>query len=172
MHIATGACKQCLKVHVWMVNNSDPADISHYQLLKLFLLIWCLKKMQNLFSLVCWLKKMVNLFSLVHCLIEWKNKLNIYFFTQEVHINGCRELTDESVEAILQFCPQINIFLFHGCPKITGLIWLMNSKWLTSCVMRLFQKQHITCIYLRWKNPLSKSTIPPFKDTDLCLFCM
>lgn len=40
---------------------------------------------------------------------------------KEVHINGCRELTDESVEAILQFCPQINIFLFHGCPKITEM---------------------------------------------------
>ncbi|XP_048769304.2 protein AMN1 homolog [Ostrea edulis] len=40
---------------------------------------------------------------------------------KEVHINGCKELTDESVEAILQFCPQINIFLFHGCPKITEM---------------------------------------------------
>lgn len=37
----------------------------------------------------------------------------------EVHINGCRQVTDEAVEAVLQFCPQINILLFHGCPNIT-----------------------------------------------------
>lgn len=37
----------------------------------------------------------------------------------EVHINGCRGVTDEAVEAVLQFCPQINILLFHGCPNIT-----------------------------------------------------
>lgn len=37
----------------------------------------------------------------------------------EVHINGCQKVTDEAVEAIMQFCPQISIFIFHGCPNIT-----------------------------------------------------
>ncbi|KAL3881832.1 hypothetical protein ACJMK2_028224 [Sinanodonta woodiana] len=37
----------------------------------------------------------------------------------EIHMDGCKELTDEAVEAVLQFCPKISILLFHGCPKIT-----------------------------------------------------
>ncbi|XP_060601706.1 protein AMN1 homolog isoform X1 [Ruditapes philippinarum] len=37
----------------------------------------------------------------------------------EMHINGCKNVTDEAVEAIMQFCPQINILIFHGCPNIT-----------------------------------------------------
>ncbi|KAL4232969.1 Antagonist of MEN (Mitotic Exit Network) [Mactra antiquata] len=37
----------------------------------------------------------------------------------EVHINNCANVTDEAVEAVVHFCPQINILLFHGCPKIT-----------------------------------------------------
>lgn len=37
----------------------------------------------------------------------------------EIHINGCQAVTDEGVEAVLQFCPQISIFIFHGCPNIT-----------------------------------------------------
>lgn len=36
-------------------------------------------------------------------------------------MNGCANLTDESVEAVIQFCPQISILLFHGCPHITGM---------------------------------------------------
>ncbi|XP_033739686.1 protein AMN1 homolog [Pecten maximus] len=38
---------------------------------------------------------------------------------KEVHMDGCVNLTDEAVEGVLQFCPQISILLFHGCPKIT-----------------------------------------------------
>ncbi|KAK3098673.1 hypothetical protein FSP39_021833 [Pinctada imbricata] len=38
---------------------------------------------------------------------------------KEIHINGCVALTDEAVEAVLQFCPLIEILLFHACPKIT-----------------------------------------------------
>ncbi|XP_069102431.1 protein AMN1 homolog isoform X2 [Argopecten irradians] len=38
---------------------------------------------------------------------------------KEVHMDGCINLTDEAVEGVLQFCPQISILLFHGCPKIT-----------------------------------------------------
>ncbi|XP_052811039.1 protein AMN1 homolog [Mya arenaria] len=37
----------------------------------------------------------------------------------EIHINGCQGVTDEAVEAVMQFCPQINILIFHGCPNIT-----------------------------------------------------
>uniref|UniRef100_A0A2K6KV84 Antagonist of mitotic exit network 1 homolog n=4 Tax=Colobinae TaxID=9569 RepID=A0A2K6KV84_RHIBE len=32
----------------------------------------------------------------------------------------CVNLTDGAVEAILTYCPQIRILLFHGCPLITG----------------------------------------------------
>ena len=35
-------------------------------------------------------------------------------------MNGCKNVTDESIEAIVQFCPNINILLFHGCPNLTG----------------------------------------------------
>ncbi|XP_052102960.1 protein AMN1 homolog [Mytilus californianus] len=38
---------------------------------------------------------------------------------KEIHMDGCHELTDEAVEAALQFCPNLSILLFHGCPKIT-----------------------------------------------------
>lgn len=42
------------------------------------------------------------------------------FFKKEIHMNCCTLLTDEAVEAVIQYCPQISILLFHGCPKITG----------------------------------------------------
>ena len=35
-------------------------------------------------------------------------------------MDGCVSLTDEAVEGVMQFCPQISILIFHGCPKITG----------------------------------------------------
>ncbi|XP_064618070.1 protein AMN1 homolog [Liolophura sinensis] len=38
---------------------------------------------------------------------------------KELHIDSCKSLTDMSVEAVLSYCPQISILLFHGCPKIT-----------------------------------------------------
>ncbi|XP_041351684.1 protein AMN1 homolog isoform X2 [Gigantopelta aegis] len=38
---------------------------------------------------------------------------------KEVHMNNCENLTDESVEAIVQFCPGISILIFHGCPLMT-----------------------------------------------------
>ncbi|XP_038058927.1 protein AMN1 homolog [Patiria miniata] len=37
----------------------------------------------------------------------------------EVHMDHCIHLTDEAVEAVVQFCPRIAILLFHGCPCIT-----------------------------------------------------
>ncbi|XP_071494484.1 protein AMN1 homolog [Diadema antillarum] len=37
----------------------------------------------------------------------------------ELHLNNCVLLTDESVEAVVNFCPRIAILLFHGCPLIT-----------------------------------------------------
>jgi len=38
---------------------------------------------------------------------------------KEIHMARCRELTDEAVEAVTQYCPNINILLLHECPKIT-----------------------------------------------------
>lgn len=32
----------------------------------------------------------------------------------------CVNLTDVAVEAVLTCCPKIHIFLFHGCPLVTG----------------------------------------------------
>lgn len=43
-----------------------------------------------------------------------------FFNFQEIHMDGCVEMTDEAVEAALQMCPNLSILLFHGCPKITG----------------------------------------------------
>ncbi|XP_022094778.1 protein AMN1 homolog [Acanthaster planci] len=37
----------------------------------------------------------------------------------EVHMDHCIHLTDDAVEAVVQFCPRISILLFHGCPCIT-----------------------------------------------------
>jgi len=45
-----------------------------------------------------------------------------YMLFQEIHMDGCFEMTDEAVEAAVQFCPNLSILLFHGCPKITGKI--------------------------------------------------
>ena len=45
---------------------------------------------------------------------------NAYVFLQEMHMDGCVSLTDEAVEGVMQFCPQISILIFHGCPNITG----------------------------------------------------
>lgn len=52
---------------------------------------------------------------------------------KEIHMNGCDRLTDEAVEAIVQYCPQISILLFHGCPRTTenariALEELMNGS--------------------------------------------
>lgn len=38
---------------------------------------------------------------------------------KEIHMDGCFEVTDEAVEAAVQFCPNLSILLFHSCPKIT-----------------------------------------------------
>ena len=34
-------------------------------------------------------------------------------------MNNCKYLSDESVEAVAQYCPNISIFTFSGCPKMT-----------------------------------------------------
>ncbi|XP_065380063.1 protein AMN1 homolog isoform X3 [Macaca fascicularis] len=39
---------------------------------------------------------------------------------EEIHMGHCVNLTDGAVEAVLTYCPQIRILLFHGCPLITG----------------------------------------------------
>ena len=67
--------------------------------------------------------------TIVNVHVNWKYGYNVHvYWLQEVHINGCVELTDDAVEAVLQFCPLISILLFHGCPKITGLYWLNSQK--------------------------------------------
>jgi len=38
---------------------------------------------------------------------------------KELHLAHCEALTDDSMEAVTQFCPNINILLFHGCPNIS-----------------------------------------------------
>ncbi|XP_030843779.1 protein AMN1 homolog [Strongylocentrotus purpuratus] len=38
---------------------------------------------------------------------------------KELHLNNCIHLSDEAVEAVVNFCPKIAILLFHGCPCIT-----------------------------------------------------
>ncbi|XP_047406447.1 protein AMN1 homolog isoform X1 [Sciurus carolinensis] len=40
---------------------------------------------------------------------------------EEIHMADCVNLTDEAVKAVLTYCPQIHILLFHGCPLITDL---------------------------------------------------
>lgn len=37
----------------------------------------------------------------------------------EFHMAQCLRITDESVEAITEYCPKIRILIFHGCPQIT-----------------------------------------------------
>lgn len=43
---------------------------------------------------------------------------------QELDMSGCANLTDESVEGLLQACPLLKILLFARCPKITGKVVL------------------------------------------------
>ena len=38
----------------------------------------------------------------------------------ELRIDGCVQVTDEGVFAILECCPKLRILIFHNCPKITG----------------------------------------------------
>ncbi|NXO02494.1 AMN1 protein, partial [Rhinopomastus cyanomelas] len=38
---------------------------------------------------------------------------------KEIHMVCCVKLTDVAVEAVLTCCPNMHIFLFHGCPLIT-----------------------------------------------------
>lgn len=40
----------------------------------------------------------------------------------------CVNLTDVAVEAVLTCCPKIHIFLFHGCPLVTGRSNRAGSK--------------------------------------------
>ncbi|KAI0208447.1 antagonist of mitotic exit network 1-like [Lamellibrachia satsuma] len=39
---------------------------------------------------------------------------------KEVHMNNCAALSDEAIEAVMQYCTNITILLFDGCPKLTG----------------------------------------------------
>ncbi|KAM5299207.1 protein AMN1 homolog [Ctenodactylus gundi] len=38
---------------------------------------------------------------------------------EEIHMGHCTHVTDKAVEAVLTYCPQIRILLFHECPLIT-----------------------------------------------------
>lgn len=38
---------------------------------------------------------------------------------REIRIDGCREVTDEGIEALLGFCAKLSILIFHNCPKVT-----------------------------------------------------
>lgn len=38
---------------------------------------------------------------------------------QEIHMDGCHQLTDDAIEALTYFCPSIRILIFHACPNIT-----------------------------------------------------
>ncbi|KAJ8031558.1 Protein AMN1-like [Holothuria leucospilota] len=37
----------------------------------------------------------------------------------EIHMSHCVHLTNESIEAITMFCPNVSTLIFHGCPCIT-----------------------------------------------------
>ncbi|KAG8438654.1 hypothetical protein GDO86_005009 [Hymenochirus boettgeri] len=39
---------------------------------------------------------------------------------KEVLMSRCVFLTDKSVESVVLCCPNINIFVFYGCPLVTG----------------------------------------------------
>ena len=36
-------------------------------------------------------------------------------------MNDCVALSDDAIEAVMQFCPNISILLFDGCPRLTGM---------------------------------------------------
>ncbi|KAL2093291.1 hypothetical protein ACEWY4_010603 [Coilia grayii] len=38
---------------------------------------------------------------------------------KEIHMSGCRNLTDEAVIFVLLNCSNIHTFVFHGCPLMT-----------------------------------------------------
>ncbi|XP_067674532.1 protein AMN1 homolog [Haliotis asinina] len=60
---------------------------------------------------------------------------------KEIHMDHCKHLTDEAVEAVTQFCPQINILLFHGCPLITEQARMALEE---LAVGRTSQMKHVT----------------------------
>ena len=35
-------------------------------------------------------------------------------------MNNCIALSDDAIEAVMQYCPNITILLFDGCPRLTG----------------------------------------------------
>ncbi len=45
---------------------------------------------------------------------------NVSATIEELHIGNCKELTDESIEAILIKSKRIKFLLFHDCPKLTS----------------------------------------------------
>ena len=40
---------------------------------------------------------------------------------KEIQLVGCREVTDDAIEAVIMYCPKISILLFHDCPKLTEI---------------------------------------------------
>lgn len=58
---------------------------------------------------------------------------------KEIHMNNCVNLTDEAVEAVVQYCPQISILLFHGCPKTTENARIALEELMTGSTSRVRQ---------------------------------
>jgi len=45
---------------------------------------------------------------------------------KEIHMDRCHQLTDDAIEALTYFCPNIRILIFHACPNITGSVFTDN----------------------------------------------
>jgi len=41
-------------------------------------------------------------------------------------MDRCHQLTDDAIEALTYFCPNIRILIFHACPNITGSVFTDN----------------------------------------------
>ena len=44
---------------------------------------------------------------------------------EEIHVADCKNITDESIEAILNSSKAIKFLMFHSCPKVTGMIFIL-----------------------------------------------
>ena len=44
---------------------------------------------------------------------------------EEIHVANCKLITDESIEAILNNSKAIKFLIFHSCPNVTGIFFLL-----------------------------------------------
>ncbi|KAL5010156.1 hypothetical protein ScPMuIL_012461 [Solemya velum] len=58
---------------------------------------------------------------------------------QEINMDSCISLTDEAVEAVVQYCPNISILIFHGCPNITEQSRLLLEEFQRSSTTKMKQ---------------------------------